>query len=66
MTRNSYWYKDAVMHAVYVRAFCDSNGDGHGDIPGLISKLYYLKKLGANCLWLLPTYPSRLRHDWMI
>jgi maltose alpha-D-glucosyltransferase/alpha-amylase len=35
------WYKNAVFYQVYVRAFCDSNGDGHGDFPGLTSKLDY-------------------------
>jgi maltose alpha-D-glucosyltransferase/alpha-amylase len=41
MIRDSFWYKDAVMYEVHVRAFCDSNRDGHGDIAGLTSKLDY-------------------------
>jgi maltose alpha-D-glucosyltransferase/alpha-amylase len=57
------WYKDAIFYEVYVRAFCDSNGDGHGDLPGLTSKLDYLKELGVDCLWLLPIYPSPLFDD---
>lgn len=57
------WYKQAVFYEVYVRAFYDSNGDGHGDLPGLIEKLDYLKNLGVDCIWLLPIYPSPLRDD---
>jgi maltose alpha-D-glucosyltransferase/alpha-amylase len=57
------WYKDAVFYEVYVRAFRDSNGDGQGDLRGLIEKLDYLQKLGVTCLWLLPTYPSPLKDD---
>jgi maltose alpha-D-glucosyltransferase/alpha-amylase len=57
------WYKEAVFYEVYVRAFCDGNGDGHGDIRGLTSHLDYLHSLGVNCLWLLPVYPSPLKDD---
>jgi maltose alpha-D-glucosyltransferase / alpha-amylase len=57
------WYKDAVFYEVYVRAFKDSNADGHGDLAGLTQKLDYLKDLGVNCLWLLPIYPSPLKDD---
>ncbi len=57
------WYKQAVFYEVYVRAFYDSDGDGHGDLQGLIRKLDYLKELGVDCLWLLPIYPSPLRDD---
>lgn len=57
------WYKDAVFYEVYVRAFRDSNGDGHGDLRGLIEKLDYLQDLGITCLWLLPIYPSPLKAD---
>lgn len=57
------WYKDAVFYQVYARAFKDSNGDGHGDLPGLTEKLDYLKELGVNCLWLMPIYPSPLKDD---
>lgn len=52
------WYKDAVIYQIYPRSFCDSNGDGIGDIPGIISKLDYLKELGVNCVWLSPVYDS--------
>ena len=57
------WYLNSVFYEVYVRAFRDSNGDGHGDIPGLIEKLDYLKDLGVDCIWLLPLYPSPLKDD---
>jgi maltose alpha-D-glucosyltransferase/alpha-amylase len=57
------WYKDAVFYELYVRAFYDSNGDGHGDFKGLIQKLDYLRELGVDCIWLLPIYPSPLRDD---
>ncbi len=57
------WYKDAIIYEVHVRAFCDSNGDGIGDFPGLTSKLDYLQDLGVTAIWLLPFYPSPLRDD---
>jgi len=57
------WYKEAVFYEVYVRAFCDSNADGHGDLAGLTSRLDYLSTLGVNCVWLLPIYPSPLKDD---
>jgi maltose alpha-D-glucosyltransferase/alpha-amylase len=60
---DAHWYKDAVFYEVYVRGFFDSNADGRGDLPGLISKLDYLSELGVDCLWLLPTYPSPRKDD---
>jgi len=54
---------NAVFYEVHIRAFCDSNSDGIGDIPGLISKLDYIKDLGIDCIWILPIYPSPLRDD---
>jgi maltose alpha-D-glucosyltransferase/alpha-amylase len=57
------WYKDAIIYEIHVRAFMDSNGDGIGDFPGLISKLDYLQDLGVTCIWLLPFFPSPLRDD---
>ena len=55
---NSCSYKDAVIYQIYPRSFCDTNGDGIGDIPGIISKLDYLADLGVNTLWLSPVYKS--------
>jgi maltose alpha-D-glucosyltransferase/alpha-amylase len=63
MTNNIPWYKNAIFYEVYVRAYSDSNGDGHGDLRGLTNKLDYLKDLGVDCLWLLPIFPSPLKDD---
>lgn len=52
------WFKDAVIYQIYPRSFKDSDGDGFGDIQGIISKLDYLKELGVNCIWLSPIYDS--------
>jgi oligo-1,6-glucosidase len=52
------WWKEAVVYQVYPRSFMDSNGDGVGDIVGIISKLDYLKWLGVDVLWLSPIYKS--------
>jgi maltose alpha-D-glucosyltransferase/alpha-amylase len=57
------WFKDAIIYELHVRAFSDSNGDGIGDFPGLISRLDYLQDLGVTCIWLLPFFPSPLRDD---
>ena len=57
------WYKDAIIYEIHVRAFQDSNADGIGDFPGLMSRLDYLQDLGVTCLWLLPFFPSPLRDD---
>ena len=52
------WWKEAVFYQIYPRSFCDSNGDGIGDIRGIIGKLDYLKRLGVDILWLSPIYQS--------
>jgi oligo-1,6-glucosidase len=52
------WWHNAVAYQIYPRSFCDSNGDGIGDIPGIISKLDYLATLGVDVLWLCPVYRS--------
>ncbi len=57
------WYQNAVFYEVYVRAFCDSNGDGQGDLAGVTDRLDYLKELGVDCVWLLPIYESPLLDD---
>jgi len=57
------WYKDAIIYELHVRAFADSNNDGIGDFPGLMSRLDYLQDLGVTCIWLLPFFPSPLRDD---
>ncbi|QED37090.1 maltose alpha-D-glucosyltransferase [Antarcticibacterium arcticum] len=58
-----YWYKDAVIYELHIKAFYDSNGDGVGDFEGLLQKLDYLEDLGVTAIWLLPFYPSPLRDD---
>lgn len=58
-----WWYQNAIFYEVYVRAFQDSNGDGNGDLQGLISRLDYLKELGVDCIWLMPVYSSPLKDD---
>ena len=57
------WWQGAVIYQVYVRSFCDSNGDGLGDFAGLISKLDYIASLGVDAIWLSPIHPSPNR-DW--
>jgi maltose alpha-D-glucosyltransferase / alpha-amylase len=57
------WYMNAILYEVHIRAYCDSNNDGIGDILGLISKLDYIKDLGIDCIWVLPIYPSPLKDD---
>ena len=52
------WWKEAVVYQIYPKSFMDSNGDGIGDIPGIISKLDYLKELGITVLWICPLYAS--------
>jgi len=58
-----YWYKDAIIYELHIKAFFDSNGDGIGDFEGLMQKLDYLEDLGVTAIWLLPFYPSPLRDD---
>jgi maltose alpha-D-glucosyltransferase/alpha-amylase len=58
MTEDPLWYKDAVIYQLHIKSFFDSNNDGIGDFPGLISKLDYIADLGVNTIWLLPFYPS--------
>ncbi len=57
------WYKEAVVYCVQVDLFADSDGDGRGDLPGLIGRLDYLSRLGVTCLWLNPVHPSPRRDD---
>ncbi len=57
------WYKDAVIYELHIKSFYDSNGDGIGDINGLVEKLDYLENLGVTAIWLLPFYPSPLKDD---
>src|ERR1700754_508991 len=52
------WWRHAVCYQVYVRSFADSDGDGVGDLPGITSRLPYLRDLGVDALWVTPFYTS--------
>jgi alpha-glucosidase len=54
------WWRDAVIYQVYPRSFQDSNGDGVGDLPGIIARLDHIARLGADAIWLSPIYESPL------
>ena len=56
------WWRNAVIYQLYVRSFADDNGDGAGDLHGIISRLDYLERLGIDGIWLNPCYPSP-QHD---
>ena len=59
------WWKERVFYQIYPRSFQDSNGDGIGDIPGLISRLDYLQWLGIGAVWLCPVYDLSLIHIYV-
>ena len=52
------WWENAVVYQIYPKSFQDSNGDGYGDIRGIISRLDYLKDLGIDAVWISPMYCS--------
>ena len=55
------WWRGAVLYQVYPLSFCDSDGDGYGDLRGLISKLDYIAALGVDGIWISPFYPSPMK-----
>ena len=57
------WWKGAVLYHIYIRSFFDSDGDGHGDLAGVLAKLDYISALGVDGIWLSPIHPSPDR-DW--
>ncbi|MDD6275804.1 MAG: alpha-glucosidase [Clostridia bacterium] len=57
MAKND-WYKKMTVYQIWTRSFCDSNGDGIGDLPGVLSKLDYIKSLGVDAIWFSPIYPT--------
>jgi len=63
MEKDVFWYKDAIIYELHIKAFKDSNGDGIGDFGGLMEKLDYLQELGVTAIWVLPFYPSPLKDD---
>lgn len=58
MDHNGYWWQKSVVYQIYPRSFMDSNGDGIGDLQGIIGKLDYLRNLGVDVIWLSPFYAS--------
>jgi alpha-glucosidase len=57
------WLGNATIYQIYVRSFADSNGDGHGDIEGVLEHLPYIESLGVDAIWMSPIMPSP-NHDW--
>ena len=57
MAKND-WYKSMVVYQIWPRSFCDGNGDGIGDLWGVLSKLDYIKSLGVDAIWFSPLYPT--------
>jgi len=60
MIDNPLWWQRGIIYQIYPRSFMDSNGDGVGDLPGVVGKLDYLAALGVDAIWLSPIYPSPL------
>ncbi len=58
MVSNYKWWQKAVFYQIYPRSFADGNGDGMGDLKGMIEKLDYLQDLGVDAIWLSPHFPS--------
>ena len=58
-----FWYRDAVIYELHIKAYADANGDGVGDFRGLTERLDHVQSLGVNTIWLLPFYPSPQRDD---
>lgn len=58
MSADRPWWRDAVVYQIYVRSFADSNGDGRGDLQGIIDHLDHLERLGVDAIWLCPCFPS--------
>ena len=61
MAETHEWWQKGIIYQVYPRSFADSNGDGVGDLPGVLSRLDYLQWLGVDAVWLSPIYPSPMR-----
>jgi alpha-glucosidase len=59
--QNYLWWQEGIIYQIYPRSYQDSNGDGIGDIPGIIQRLDYLQWLGVNIIWLSPVYPSPMK-----
>src|SRR3954447_9063680 len=57
------WWKNAVVYCLDVETFFDSDGDGGGDVTGLIERIDHVAELGATCVWLMPLYPTANQDD---
>ena len=55
------WWQTGIIYEIYLRSFQDTNGDGTGDLKGIISRLDYLQWLGVNIIWVTPFYPSPMK-----
>ena len=55
-----HWWRSAVVYQIYPRSFADANGDGTGDVQGIVDKLDYLAELGVDAVWISPWYASPL------
>ena len=62
-TTSDLWWKTAVVYCLDVETFFDSDGDGRGDLAGLVQRIDHLADLGVTCLWLMPIYPTPDRDD---
>jgi glycosidase len=58
------WWKHGVFYQIYPRSFMDGNGDGIGDLQGIIDRLDYLVELGIDAIWISPIYPSPCSAAW--
>lgn len=54
----AYWWREAVIYQVYPRSFSDGNGDGIGDLPGILSRLDYIQSLGVDAIWINPFFKT--------
>src|SRR5690606_40915131 len=59
-THEHLWWQYGIVYQIYPRSYQDSNGDGVGDLPGILSRLDYLKWLGVDAIWISPIYPSQM------